>query len=172
MPPAVAVSVAVCAVATAAAAAVKVALVALAATVTDEGTVTALLSLVRLTVAPPLGAAAFSVTVHVSVDSPVNEVLVQMSALAGGVVLLPMPLRSTAVVGFDATSLVTVICPVATPVLVGANCAVRLKVPPDAIVTGRLYWLVIENDCPVMAIAETVTGDRVLFVSVTVDVDV
>jgi hypothetical protein len=143
-------------------------LVASAATVTDEGTVTALLSLLRLTVAPPLGAAALSVTVQVSVVIPVSELLVQVRALAGGIVEDPVPLRSATVLEFDVASLVTVICPVTVPALVGVNCTVRLKVPPDAIVTGSVYWLMIVNDCPVMLIAETVTGDKVLLVSVIV----
>ena len=49
---------------TAAAVAVKVAEVAPAATVTEAGTVTAVLSLESVTVAPPVGAAAVRVTVQ------------------------------------------------------------------------------------------------------------
>lgn len=75
-----AISVAVCAEVTAEAVAVKLALDAPAATVTDAGTLTALLLLARLTViAPPV--AAVSVTVQASVTAPVSVPLPQESAL-------------------------------------------------------------------------------------------
>ena len=61
--------------------AVKLALVAPEATVTDEGTVTAVLLLERLTAWPPLGAAALSVAVQLSVPAPVIDPLVQLSPL-------------------------------------------------------------------------------------------
>lgn len=126
VPPAVAVSVAVWAALTADAVAVKVAVVAFAATVTVDGTVTAVLLLLRVTVTPPLGAAALRVTVHESVAAPVSELLTQVSPLAGGIDALPVPLRSTTVFEPEEALLVTVICPVALPTLVGANSAVRL----------------------------------------------
>ena len=59
----------------------KLALAELAATVTDAGTVTAGLSLFRPIIAPPLGAAALRVTVHISVPAPVRDELVQERAL-------------------------------------------------------------------------------------------
>jgi hypothetical protein len=77
-----AVSVAVCAVVTADAVAVKAALVAPAATVTDAGTFTDELLLDRLTVEPPLDAAAVSVTVQASVAAPVSEPAVHFTALS------------------------------------------------------------------------------------------
>jgi len=126
VPPAVAVNVAVCVELTAAAVAVNVALVAFAKTVTVEGTVTAVLLLLKLTVAPPLGAAALSVTVQVSVVEPVSELLAQVKPLAGGIVALPVPVKSTTTDELVALSFVTVIWPVAVPAVVGANCAVRL----------------------------------------------
>ena len=61
--------------------AVKAAVLAPEATVTDGGTVTAVLLLDRLTAWPPLGAAAFSVTVQLSVPAPVIDPLVQLSPL-------------------------------------------------------------------------------------------
>jgi hypothetical protein len=67
--PAVALRVAVVVVLTAATVAVKAALAALAATVTEAGTVTELLLLDRVTVCPPVPAAALSVTVQVSVPA-------------------------------------------------------------------------------------------------------
>ena len=81
LPPEEAVRVAVCAELTAAMVAVKLAVVAPAATVTDEGTVTALLLLDRFTACPPVAAAALSVTVQVSVPAPVTDPLVQLRAL-------------------------------------------------------------------------------------------
>jgi hypothetical protein len=64
--------------------AVKLAVVAPAATVTLAGTTTAELLLARLTANPPLGAAAFSVTVQLSVPAPVIDPLAQVSALNTG----------------------------------------------------------------------------------------
>jgi hypothetical protein len=58
-----------------------VALLALAFTSTEVGTVTALLLLARITVSPPLAAAAFSVTVQLSLPAPVMELLLQLSEL-------------------------------------------------------------------------------------------
>lgn len=63
----------------------KLALVAPAATVTEAGTVTEALLLVRFTANPPLAAAAFSVTVQVSVPDPLIEDSVQDSELSAGV---------------------------------------------------------------------------------------
>jgi hypothetical protein len=59
--------------------AVKLALPSPVATVTEAGTVTAELLLARLTVNPPLGAAALSPTVHVSVPAPVIVPLAQLN---------------------------------------------------------------------------------------------
>ena len=59
--------------------AVKLTVVAPAATVTEAGTVTAELLLVRLTTKPPVGAAALSPTVHVSVPAPVIDPLAQLN---------------------------------------------------------------------------------------------
>ncbi len=73
--------------------AVKLALVAPAATVTEAGTVTALLLLARFTVNPPPAAAAFSVTVQLSVPALDIDPLAQLSAVRTGT---PVPLRLTA----------------------------------------------------------------------------
>jgi hypothetical protein len=62
---------AVCVVLTLATVAVKVAADAPDGTVIDDGTETAALLLLNETVNPPLGAAEFKVTVHVSVPAPV-----------------------------------------------------------------------------------------------------
>lgn len=78
--------------------AVNAALVALAGTVTDEGTETATLLLDRLTTSPPLGATPLRETVHASVPDPVTEALLHDSALNVETVLLaasPFPCSFT-----------------------------------------------------------------------------
>ncbi len=77
--PELAVRVAVCAVLTEETVAVKLVVVEPAATVTEAGTVTDELLLARLTVKPPLGAAALSATVQESVPAPVIDPLTQLS---------------------------------------------------------------------------------------------
>ena len=116
--PALAVSDTVAAVLTVETVAEKLAAVAPAATVTAAGTVTALLLLARLTWNPPLAAAAFRVTVQLSVPAPVNEPLVQLSPLSTGT---PVPLRPTTVEEPPEELLVIVNCPVTGPDAVGLN---------------------------------------------------
>ncbi len=99
-----AVSVAVWAEVTAETLAVKAALVTLAGTVTEAGRVTAGSLLDKLTLRPPLGAAALSVTVQASVPDPVMDNWLQVSALgvtsAVAEVLLPaVPFNLTIAVG-------------------------------------------------------------------------
>ena len=79
--PALAVSVTACAVVTDDTVAVNPALVAFAGTTSVAGTVTAALLLARLTLKPPLPAAAVSVTVQLSLPDPVIDALLQESAL-------------------------------------------------------------------------------------------
>ena len=105
--------------------AVKLAVVAPAATVTEAGTVTALLLLARLTAKPPVAAAAFRVTVQLSVPAPVNEPLVQLSPLSTGT---PVPLRPTTVEEPLEELLVNVSEPEAAPAVVGSNCSVSVAV--------------------------------------------
>lgn len=62
--------------------AVNVAVVALAATLTEAGTVTAVLLLDRLTLRPPVGAGADKVTVQVSLPAPLKVPVEQESALS------------------------------------------------------------------------------------------
>ena len=123
--PALAVKVTVCAVLTDDTVAAKLALDAPAATVTELGTVTAELLLARLTVNPPLAAAAFSVTVQLSVPAPVIDPLEQVSALNTGI---PVPLRLTTVEDPVEELLVMVSWPVAAPAAVGSNCTVSVAV--------------------------------------------
>jgi hypothetical protein len=84
---AVAVKVTACAAVTDDAVAVKEALVAPAATLTADGTVTEALLLERLTLSPPVAAAALRVTVQISVPAPVKDELVQVNALNAAVEL-------------------------------------------------------------------------------------
>jgi hypothetical protein len=123
--PALAVRVTVSAMLTEETVAVKLALVAPAATVTEAGTVTALLLLARLTANPPLAAAVFSVTVQLSVPAAVIDPLAQLSALSTGT---PVPLRLTRVELPLEELLVNVSCPVARPAVAGSNCTVSVAV--------------------------------------------
>jgi hypothetical protein len=105
--------------------AVKLPVVDPAATVTEAGTVTAVLLLARLTATPPLAAATFSVTVQLSVPAPVIDPLVQLSPLNTGT---PVPLRLITVeVPLDEL-LVRVNEPLAAPAIVGSNCTVSVAV--------------------------------------------
>lgn len=79
---AAAVNVTVVALLIAVTAALKLALEEPAATVTEAGTVTAVLLLVRLTATPPLAAAALKVTVQLSVPAPVMEAALQETPLS------------------------------------------------------------------------------------------
>jgi hypothetical protein len=134
-PPDFAVKVAVCAVLTADIVAVKVAEVAPAATVTDDGTTTAVLLLARLTAWPPLPAAAFSVAVQVSVPAPVSDPLAQLRLLNTG---CPVPLRLIVdVVPLDEL-LVSVTVPSTSPAAVGAKFTVSVAVWPGFRVNGKL----------------------------------
>jgi hypothetical protein len=129
-PLALAVTVVVCAVVTDETVAVNAALVALAATVTVDGTLTAVLLLDRLTLSPPLGAAALSVTVQASLPDPVMDALLQESALKPtAVAAVPVPLRFTATVGLVQLLLLVIVnCPVAEPLAVGANRTLSVAV--------------------------------------------
>jgi hypothetical protein len=123
--PALAVSVTVAAVLTEATVAEKLALLDPEATVTDAGTVTAELLLARFTAKPPLAAAAFNVTVQLSVSAPVIDPLVQANPVNTGT---PVPLRLMAVEVPDEELLVNVSVPDAGPAVAGSNCTVRIAV--------------------------------------------
>jgi len=153
-PPRLAVIVAACALSTALTLAVNVALVAPAATAAEAGTVTAVLLLARFTVNPLLSAAAFSVSVQLSVPAPVIALLLQLSELSTGT---PVPLRPTTVEDPAVESVVIVNWPVVAPVDVGANWTETLKLEFAAIVTGNPLWPLAVNDCPATAICETFT---------------
>jgi len=145
-PLALAVRVVVCTVLTEETVAVKLAVVEPAATVTEAGTVTDELLLARFTVNPPVAAAAFRVTVQLSVPDPVNDPLVQLSPLNTGT---PVPLRLTRVEVPLEELLVIANCPVTGPDTAGLNWMVNVTLPPAATVIGKLLWPLMEKDWPV-----------------------
>jgi hypothetical protein len=124
-PPALAVSVAVSDELTGEMLAVKLALLALAPTVTEAGTLTSALLLNRATANPPLAAAAFNVTVQLSVPEPVMERLAQVSPLNTGT---PVPLTPMTVELPLAELLVTDSWPVRAPAVLGSNCRLNVVV--------------------------------------------
>lgn len=153
-PPALAVSIAVSAELAGEILAVKLALLAPAATITETGTFTSELLLERLTANPPLAAAAFNVTVQLSVAEPVIERFAQLIPLKTGT---PVPLTPTTVAVPPAELLVTDIWPLAVPAAVGLNPTLSVSVWPGDNVTGRPPPA-IEKPVPVSDAALTVTG--------------
>ena len=101
--------------------------VAPAGTVTEDGTVTALLLLARFIAKPPLAAAAFSVTMQLSVPAPVIEPLAQLRLLKSGSPV-PVPLRLIAADGPLDELLLSISRPVAAPTTVGLNCTANVAV--------------------------------------------
>jgi len=157
-PLALAVSVTVCAVLTAETVAVKLAVLAPAATVTLAGTATAVLSLARLTANPPLSAAAFSVTVQLSVPAPVIDPFVQVSALKTGALALSCSVKVLA------TLLALAVRVTVWAVLTEETVAVKLAVVAPAgtiteagTVTADLLLATLTAKPPVSAAAFSVT---------------
>jgi hypothetical protein len=133
-PPEVAERVAVCAEVTDETAAVNDALAEPAGTITEAGTVTMLLLLARLTLAPPLAAAAFRVAVQTLEPEPVNDAASQDSPLSA---VVPVPLRIITV-GDPVVELLEMLnCPVTEPADVGSNCTVNVAVCVGFKVTGN-----------------------------------
>jgi hypothetical protein len=134
--PEVAVKVVACVLVTDAIFAEKAALMALAGTVTVAGRVTAASLLERLTLSPPLPAAALRVTVQASVPEPVIEPLAQESALTvPGAVgatgpAVPVPLRLITADGLVAELLTKVSCPVTALAAEGSKPTFRVAVCP------------------------------------------
>jgi hypothetical protein len=156
MPPAVAVNVAAWAVVTDETVAVNAALVALAATVTVAGTVTAALLLERLTLSPPLGAAALNVTVQASVPDPVMDALPQERALNAVEEDVPVPLNPIVAVGLVAELLTMVNLPVAAPAVVGLNFTVTVAAWLGFNVSGKVAPDIVKP-VPVSVAALTMT---------------
>lgn len=133
--PALAVTVSDCPVLTAATVAENVAVADPAATVTEEGTVTAELLLASFTANPPVAAAAFSVTVQESVPDPEKAELVHVSPLSTG---MPVPLRLTAVEFPVDESEASVSWPAAAPAAEGSNFTFSVADWPGLNSSGKL----------------------------------
>jgi hypothetical protein len=131
----------------------KLTLVVPEATVTEAGTVTAELLLIKPTLRPPLAAAAFSVTVQASVPAPVIEEFEQVSELTTGT---PVPLRLIEVEVPDEELLERMSEPVTEPAVVGLNSTVSVVVCPAFKVSGKVAPE-IEKPAPVSVAALTVT---------------
>jgi len=136
--------------------AVKAALLAPAGTVTDVGTETAALLLLRLIASPPAPAGVVSVTEHASFPAPVIDALLQLIALSAPAEACPVPLRlivaePAAVFAFSTTA------PVTAPVAVGSKLSVRVAVCPGFRLSGKLAPL-IPNSVPVTEPALIVRG--------------
>ena len=148
--------VAVCAVLTDETLAVKPALAAPAGIVTEEGTVTALLLLDKLTASPPDPAAADKLTVHASLPAPVIEPLLQVTALSTPEAACPVPLRLTDAELGEALSVNTRF-PVTAPDDVGLKLTDKVAVWPGLSVTGKLSPEAL-NPAPVTLAALMVSG--------------
>jgi hypothetical protein len=162
-PAVVAVNVAVWAELTAETDAVNPALAAPAGTATVEGTVTALSLLARLTLAPPLGAAAFNLTVQLSEAVPVSEALLQDRALTTA---RPVPVRPMVEVLPAYALLERVTVPESVPALAGSNPIESVAVCPGFSVTGKVIPEMLKP-VPVSAPELTVSGAVPEEVSVT-----
>ncbi len=142
---------------TAVAVAVKNAFVLPAGTVTPAGTVRALLLLDRFTLSPPVGAAAVSVTVQLSVPAPAIVELLQNRPLSTPAAASPVPLSATtAVPPVDAFD-VTVSVPVAAPELVGLKFTCSVNALPGFNVNGKA-GPDTANPAPLTVAALTVSG--------------
>jgi hypothetical protein len=135
--------------------AVKLPLVAPAGTVTEAGTVTAVLLLARLTTNPPVGAATFNAAVQLSDPAPVIDELAQVRLLNTGT---PVPLRLTTVEEPVEELLDSVNWPLSAPAAVGANCRVSDAAWPGFKVNGKLVPET-ENPLPVTVAVLTVTAE-------------
>jgi hypothetical protein len=162
--PALAVRVTVVAVVTEFTVAVKLPVLVPPANATLTGTVTALLLLARFTVNPLLAAAAFSVTVQLSVPAPVIALLVQVSPLNTGT---PVPLNATVVDVPVDELLVNATAPVADPAAVGTYSTVSVAVWLGFNVSGKLAPDIV-NPAPLIAPSLTITGAVPVELSVTV----
>jgi len=127
--PALAVRVAIWAAFTPAMVAVKETLDVPAGTVTEAGTVRAALLLVKLTLIPPLGAAALRATEQASVPVPVKESLEHVKELSAGAVSaerVPVPFKPIESAPSFGELVVTVSWPLDAPVEVGEKLRLTL----------------------------------------------
>jgi hypothetical protein len=139
---------------------VKDALLAPAATVTETGTVTAVLVDERLTLIPPLGAGALRDTVQASVAAPVMDPLAQANPFnAGTEDAVPVPLRMTAAeVPVELLLLLVMVnWPVTAPAAVGSNVTLKTADCPGFSVSGKVAPETVKP-VPVIAGALMVRG--------------
>jgi len=122
--------------------------------------------LARLTVKPPLPAAALSVTVQLSLPAPVIDALLQERALNTPAPAAPVPVRLITAVALVDELLWIVTCPVAAPVVVGSNCTFSVTVWVGFKVTGNVAPDMVKP-VPVSAPELMVTGDVPVEVNVT-----
>jgi hypothetical protein len=136
--------------------AVKLTVVAPAARVTEAGSVTEELLLDRSKMAPPVAAAALTVTVQRSVVEVVKDVLAHVMPVASG---SPIPVKvMAAVVPAELLlSLVMVNLPVTAPAAVGSKLTVNAVVCPGFSVTGKVVPVKVKP-VPEMVGALMVTG--------------
>ena len=139
-------------------------MVAPVATVTEAGTITAESLLAKLTRKPPLAAAAFSVTVQLSVPTPVIDPLLQLSPLSTGT---PVPVRLIKVEVPLVELLVNVNEPESAPAAVGSNCTVSIAVEFGLIVSGKVAPETLKP-APATVAALTVTAEEPVDESVRV----
>ena len=153
VPAVFAVNVAVCAALTAEVVAEKLALVAPAAIMTEAGTATAAELLDKPTDCPPVGAAAFSVTVQLSVAAPVSEALAQLRLLSTA---CPVPFSAMVELVPVEELLVRVTVPLAAPDAVGSKPIISVAVWPALRVNGKVAPESV-NPVPLIDPALTVT---------------
>jgi hypothetical protein len=122
VPPTSAVSVAVCAVSTPEMGTENLTVLVPAGTVTEEGTVTAVELLERLTTWPPVGAHALRVTPQLPTAPPVYDGLLQPSLLGTA---CPVPLSGIVEVVPVEELLVRTSAPVTAPATVGLNSTLK-----------------------------------------------
>jgi hypothetical protein len=144
--------------------AIKLEVVALAATVTEVGTVTVLLLLERATLIPPAGAAPLSVTVHVTVPAPIIVALLQVREFkATSVEDVPLPWSRTFAIVIAESPVMTLNWPVASVPGLGLKCTLRSMLLPAASVTGSFVCPSTENAASDNFSSETSTGSVPLF---------
>ena len=121
--------------------------------------------LVSETASPPLGAAALSVTLQVSVPPLVSELLLQVRLLRLPLKFfdLPLPLRCTCVEFPPFALLVNVSVPEAVPVAEGANPTFRLVDWPAPRVKGKLVFPTRRKPCPETEASEMVNAVELVF---------
>ena len=106
-----------------------------AGTVTEAGVVTEVLLLDKAIVKPPVAAAAFSVTVQLSVPAPVIELVAQLSAVSTG---RPVPVNPMVEIVPVDELLLMANAPADEPAAVGSNCTISVAVWLGFKVSGKV----------------------------------